>query len=177
MGKTLTAWTKPEDYAGYNPEGHFGVLAIHRDSKLLDRVNWDVARERLAAAAGLPAVPELAGSDPDTTPRIYTWEAGHWAVGWVRYLMVRPDAGDGVLEAAKGIVGDLSDHPALDEDRWSEQELEGASAYWKGLSVRDRADLLRYVRERGEAVSLFAARRDWVPDNDGYLDDLLREGL
>lgn len=178
----MTPWTTPSDYAGYDPVGHYLVLAIHRDSPLLDRVNWDVARERLAAAAGLDSVPEIVGGRWDMEPSqqpLYTWDASHWMVGWVRYLMVRPDAPEAVLEAAHKIAKALRDYPILDEGRWSTQEDEETQLFWKDLGVRGRHDMIRMVNERTPwaKLSLFAARRDWVPDNDGYLDDLLREGL
>lgn len=181
---TLQAWDTPSDYGGYDPVGHFGVLTKHRDSELLTRVNWDVACERLAEAAGIEAVPNLAdvtedwGADPEQAPAVYYWEAGHWAVGWVQYLMVRPDAPQAVLDEAEAIRDDLASYPILDEERYSETEWELMQDYWANASVRERLDYIRMNNERSYGdVSIFAARRDYVPENSGYLDELLREGL
>jgi hypothetical protein len=176
----LQPWTTPDSYAGYDPVGHYGVYTIHRDSELLDRVNMEVAIERLQAAGATVENYNGGGwsSRPDEAPMAYIWDASHWMVGWVRYLMVRPDAPPEVIAAAEEIVSDLEDYPILDEDRWSQAEVEAADEYWKGESVRSRVEWIKMANEWAyEPVSIFAARLDYVPENDGRLDELMREGL
>lgn len=183
--RQLDQWETPSDYGGYDPIGHYGVYAKHRDSDTLTRCNWDVACERMAKAAGIEAVPSLADEMPDSSilfggnpaqaPNVYWWEAGHWAVGWVRYLMVKPDAPDAVLDEAEAIRDDLASYAILDDDRFSEMEMEEADAAWANDSVRGRADYIRRANEHGAKISIFAARHNTPPhDDSGYLDELLR---
>lgn len=163
----LAIWETPADYAGFNPVGHVVVATRTRDSDSLTRSNWEAARARLAEAAGVDAVP----ADADDQP-VYDWRASHWACGWVEYLMVRPDAPQAVRDEAQAIADALEDYPALDEDAWSAIEYEEACDYWSDMSVRERAQLIRETRC---GASLFAARRDSLPQDDsGILFDYLR---
>lgn len=186
METTLDRWVTPSDYAGFDPVGHLGVMTIHRDSGLLDRVNWEVACERMAGAAGFgevpflpdwqdqPDEPSLFGGDPGISPAVYWWEASHWAVGWVRYLMVRPDAPEAVLTAAQEIRDDMADYPVLDEERYSDAEYEQVTTAWAEMSVKERLDVIRWSKSRD--ISPFAARRDELPDDDGgWIYEYLRE--
>ena len=157
-------WSTPTDYAGFDPVGDYVITAQTRDSNALDRSNFIAARLRLLEAAGQDK------SGEDTSP-VYEWRAGHWACGWVEYLMLRADAPEGVLREAEAIERELREYPALDEDLWANMEYDEANAYWASLTVRDRAEM---IRDYAPEVSLFAARREWVPSNDGMLDEVLR---
>lgn len=172
---TLDKWETPGDYGGFDPVGHYGVIGQNRDSDALARSNWQVACQWLAEAAGIDAVPELEGGfggDPNDAPPVYTWRAGHWAVGWVEYLMVRPDASEAVLEAAQAIKDSLSDYPVLDDEHYSNLEYAERCDYWAGMSVRHRAEV---IKESGADVSIFAARREELPcDDSGRLEEWLR---
>ncbi|MDE1919052.1 MAG: hypothetical protein KGH96_23690, partial [Sphingomonadales bacterium] len=96
----------------------------------------------------------------------------HWAVGWVRYLMVRSDAPQAVRDEAQAIADDLASYPILCEDAFSELEYDEVCAAWDDLSVRERAEL---IKDFGNGVSIFAARRAELPhDNSGMLYDRLR---
>ena len=46
----------------------------------------------------------------------------HWAVGWIDYLLVRPDSAAAV--AAQGWADKLANYPLADEDDYSELEWE-----------------------------------------------------
>lgn len=171
MMAKLSIWETPSDYFGFDPVGDIGVAAKHRDSDALSRSNFAVAKARLLEAAGPEAITDWDGDNMDARPVVYDWRASHWAVGWVEYLMVRADAPQAVLDEAQAIVDELEDYPALDEDDWSQLEHEEASDFWASLSVRQRAD---YIKDYAPEVSIFAARRDYVPSNDGHLDEVLR---
>lgn len=161
-------WEHPECYGGFSPDGDYCILTRHRDSLLLDNCNWDVACERLNAQA-------YDGGDEhaQSRPAVYHWRAGHWAVGWIEYLMVRADAPQATLETAGEILCSLSDYPILSEDRYSNAEFDAVCAYWERCSVRDRVDYLRDA-----SISIFAARRDCLPsDPNGYLYETLSNGL
>lgn len=162
------AWKTPRDYGGFDPVGDYCVMSRTRESDLLARVNWDVACEALKAEAY-----DDGREGFETRPVVYHWRAGHWAVGWVEYLMVRADAPDAMLTAAGEMLCSLADYPILDEGRYSETEWDAVCAYWEQCSVSER---VRYLRDAG--LSIFAARRDSLPqDNNGALFETLREGL
>ena len=173
MMAKLSIWETPSDYFGFDPVGDIGVAAKHRDSDALARSNFTAAKASLLEAAGLDAevIAACDGDDMDARPVVYDWRASHWAVGWVEYLMVRADAPQAVLDEAQAIADALEDYPALDEDDWSQLAHEEASDFWASLSVRQRAD---YIKDYAPEVSIFAARRDWVPSNDGRLDEVLQ---
>ncbi len=181
LSPNVRTWGQQSDYFGYNPTGHIVVLTMHRDSGALDRSNYTAAVQRLCQAAGLESLPPLEGStfetpDPSEAPVVYDWEASHWAVGWVRYLMVRPDAPAAVLAEAEAIADALESYPALDEMAWSELEWEEAAEFWASMSVRSRADFIREANRLGAGISLFAARRDYLPsDDNGALFEMLRD--
>lgn len=168
MRGKLAIWETPPDYAGFDPVGHILVASQHRDSDALTRSNYRCAFARLIKAAGLEN-----HIDPDVAEApVYDWRAGHWAVGWVEYLMVRPDAPQAVLDEAQAIADELADYPALDEDDWPTLECEEVCRYWSIMSVRHRAEV---IRETHCGASIFAARRDELPQDDsGALYDWLR---
>lgn len=150
-----TAWKTPDCYGGFNPIGDYLILSRHRDSDLISESNWDVACKSLSAE-------DHDTGDLETRPAVYTFRAGHWAVGWVEYLLVRPDAPEATLKAAGEIVCGLAEYPVLSDDDLSERECEAELEAWRNLSVRDRADLIRRVSN----CSIFAARCDHVPESD-----------
>lgn len=161
-------WTEPEHYAGFSPDGDYVVMTRHRDSDLLSESNWDEATELLGATAF-----DSRESDYASRPAVYTWSAGHWAVGWVEYMMVRADAAADILARAEKMLSDLDGYPVLNESDWSEREFNAVSDYWAQMSVRERADYLRDAD-----LSIFAARRDYLPrEDDGRLYERLREGF
>ena len=77
---------------------------------------------------------------------------GHWACGWIEYLMI--DASD-VAKVALGneMEQELADYPILNEDDYSTRQMNAMFEYWTNCSLRERVD---YCREA--EVSIFAAR-------------------
>jgi len=161
MHVKLAIWETPSDYAGYDPVGHILVASQHRDSDALTRSNYRVAMRRLLEAAGLEQLP--GDGDEDESAPVYDWRASHWAVGWVDYLMVRPDAPEAVRAEAQAIADELADYPILDEDDYSGLEYDEVAEYWASCSVRHRAET---IRDSGSTASLFAARRAELPEED-----------
>jgi hypothetical protein len=149
-----TAWKTPDCYGGFNPVGDYLILSRHRDSDLLAESNW------ATACASLGAIDHDSGDLP-TRPSVYTFRAGSWAVGWIEYLLVRPDAPAATLQEAGEIICTLADYPILSDAHFSELEYRAASDIWQKSSITDR---VRYLRQAG--LRIFAARRDGMP-NDG----------
>lgn len=91
--------------------------------------------------------------------------------GWIEYLMVRQDAPAGAIAVAQSIADSLADYPALDEDDWCAREYTAACEYWSDCSVRERAEI---IRDSGSTASIFAARRNELPSDNGHVMDWIR---
>ncbi len=163
----LEQWKHPRDYGGFSPDGDYLLLARTRDSSTLDRSNWECICKALNAEAYDD------GDDGfDARPAVYHWRAGHWACGWVEYLMIRADAPQAMLDEAGEIFCALADYPVYDEDHFSELEYTEAAEYWERMSVRDRYEA---IKNHGDGISIFAARHGYLPqDESGSLFDYLR---
>lgn len=123
-------------------------IGVNRDSGLLATCNWQ------AQCAALEAL----GDD-----EIENWEGhdfGHWACGWYRVIIVRP--GSKAHKAVAEMACALESYPILSESAYSEAQATAREETWAGLSVRDRVELIKRV----DNVSILAARRNTVPDDD-----------
>lgn len=159
----LKRWTLPRYYMGARWDGYYVFLGQHRDSGSVTRSNFTVAR------AALDLLPPFEPPDADTDSRIVVSE-NHWAVGWVEWIAIH-ETDAAAIEAAEAMLERLENYPVLDEEHWSELEWTEAADYWARLSVRDRLDA---IERSGAAVSMFAARHDYIPhDDDGRLFEYL----
>lgn len=156
-----TVWKHPDYYAGYSPEGECVLAARHRDSCLLDRHNWETIYEEVARACP---------SGQDVNDYLYDFRAGHCLVGWVEYLMLKPDAPQEMLEAADECLRALAYYPILDEMAYSYRVYEEMNDYWDRLSLSERVDLCRDYN-----VSIFAARSERIPDGSRDYNDGIYE--
>lgn len=86
-------------------EGWLIALSVHRDSDTVERSNWRVI------------VPAMQHEYPDDTA---VECMNHWAVGWIDYLLVRPDSS--VAERAQEWAARLAGYPLADEEDYSELE-------------------------------------------------------
>lgn len=150
----LPVWSHPNDYGGFSPDGDLILLSRTRDSGALERSNWT----QVGVALGAVAFDARDAKAP--RPNVYHWRAGHWACGWVEYLMIHADAPHDIIEQACAIRADLNDYLIFDEEHYSDLEADEGEAYWRSLSVRGRVEL---CQECGD--SIFAARRTYPPEN------------
>jgi hypothetical protein len=151
--KAITRWVLPDSYGGAHWPDYFVFLGQHRDSDALARSNFE---------QGLAAL----GGESDT---VLVVRERHWAVGWVEWIAIH-ESDMTALVAADDMLCALSDYPVLDEEHQSEIEYTEVQDYWAGLRLRDRMEL---CAEHG--LSIFAARRDYLPpDDSGSLFDRLR---
>jgi hypothetical protein len=164
-------WEHPSDYGGFSPDGDYLVLSTNRDADSVTRSNWECAQDLLRCQHF-----ESSPWDDDyeerfaLRPVVYDFRAGHWAVGWVEYMLVRKDAPDEVLIEVAKMLAALEDYPVLDEDHLSNLEWDEACEAWKCMSLRERVEICGENR-----VSIFAARRDEIPlDDTGSLFERLR---
>jgi len=145
------AWTTPPSYGGFDPIGHYCIATRTRDSSNLELSNWDEIRSRL----------ERAGAEilQDGEGTCYDWRAGHWACGWVEYLMLAPNAPQALLDVGADCLLELEDYPILNEDDYSTREMNDIFEYWERCSMRER---VQYCQEND--VCIFAARHDEIPE-------------
>ena len=149
----LKLWTMPESYFGETWPGYYVFLSQHRDSDSLTRSNFECA---IAALSKVSEDFEIV-------------RESHWAVGWVEWIAIHQDDSE-ALRLADKMQAKLNDYPVLNEDHWSELEWNEAQNFWERLSIRDRAEL---CAEAG--LSIFAARRPWIPEGDnGSIYERLR---
>lgn len=103
------------------------LMARHRDSDLLAESNWDAALEALGGEG-----------DHVTIMRI-----GHWAVGWVEMLFIDSED-EHTLHEAEEIEAALESYPVLDEDDFSQREMDAANEHWREyMDGRERVQWLR----------------------------------
>jgi hypothetical protein len=151
--KHLRRWTMPECYAGEVwPNFYSAGVGQSRDSDALERSNF---RSMLKALGG-------------ESETVIVVREGHWAVGWVEWLAIHQDD-ERALAIADEIAERLESYPVVNEDDWSGLEWDEACEYWEGMSLRTR---IEYCARAG--LSIFAARRDFLPpDDSGALYELL----
>ena len=159
-----TAWKQPSDYGGHSPVGEYVIATRTRDSSILEVVTYSHILEDLEGVneqSGYPYHQEIEDA-------VYDFRAGHWACGWVEYLMVKPEAPDDVLIAAAETISDLADYPIYDEDAYFEKQWEAVTEHWLNMRTNER---VQYCQSAG--VSIFEARHDIMPD--GVFDLLSAE--
>lgn len=130
-----------------------------RGLNLADRQDWLVAPVIQTRDSGCleqsnfnSALEILGGEQVD---RVEVHRFGHWGPGWFEIILVSPE----LAEQVEGIEARLEDYPVLDEDDWSNREWEAAINWWNDCGLRERIRICDKYR-----VSIFAARRDEIPD-------------
>ena len=93
---------------------------------------------------------------------------GHWACGYYEIIIAKP--GTKAYKIVEKASEKMEDYPALDDFDWSNCEYEAAEECWTHLSIKDR---MYYIKNHSRGVSIFAARRDYLPSED-ETGDLIR---
>ncbi len=169
----LVKWTHPPDYGGFSPIGDYVIAGRSRDSDCLEESNYAcIFRDLEKFAESLPEPPENEDIESGEMSWVYDFGAGHWAVGWVETLLIRQDAPEELLRFAESIVCAIADYPVYDDEHFSELELEHAEKTWRNcFGLSERIELCRKF-----GISIFAARHEYLPDDDsGELFQYLRE--
>lgn len=173
---SMPVWKTPDSYFGFDPVGDYVLYSRHRDSDFLTESNWEMLQQELQKIIDTIPIPNTRTQinhwgEEEELPSdwMYIWSAGHWAVGWVEYLMIRRDAPEELLERANDLHHYLKhEYPILDEDDYMERQDEAIYQWWKDCTLEERID---YCRKTDD--SIFAARRDdeMPPDVYDYLRD------
>jgi hypothetical protein len=127
--KNLKLWTMPANYAGAVWPGYYSSgVGQSRDSDDLEASNFATMLKDL-------------GGETDT---VIVVRESHWAVGWVEWIAIHQDDA-AALEAADANMARMESYPVLDEDDWSNREIESANEVWTHCySVKER---IAYMRE------------------------------
>lgn len=129
------------------------LLTQNRDSDSLTRSNFQSALLMLGGES----------------ENVEVLRFGHWACGWWEALAVKQNTPQHAI--ALEIAAGLADYPVVDEQHWSQLQWEEASEYWASISIRERVGICQRFD-----VSVFAARRDEIPqDDNGSLFDYLSQ--
>lgn len=157
-------------YSEFRPTGfdsHIGIddrekwlvlpCARNRDSGCLDESNFACALKEL-------------GGESDT---VEVCRFGHWGNGWFEIIIVQPDTD--AHKKAIDIEAGLSNYPVLDDNDFSEREMEAANETWK--NCYDTAERIEYIREHESQFEFrsFADMLGCVRGNyfAGYASELL----
>jgi hypothetical protein len=127
----------------------------NRDSGDLEESNW-------AAQCSVLDVVDSEGADHE----IHSFN--HWACGWFDIMLIRPDTV--AFKLADELEDQLADYPILNEDDYSRRECESAEEGWRNASLKERMQACRDAH-----ISVFAARRDYIPsDDNGSIQERFR---
>lgn len=114
MTKTMTLWTMPRDYMGAEWYDYYVCLGRHRDSGLLDNSNFETAYKMLSAV-------NMDNWQGEESP-LQIVRSSHWAVGWVEWIAIHKDC-QALVDMGNAIVDKLDDYPILNEEHYSECEM------------------------------------------------------
>ena len=143
MDRLIERWIRPDHYFGADWPEWFVFLGQHRDSDTLTRSNF---------TRGL----ELIGGESDTVQVI---RENHWAVGWVEWIAIH-ESDEAALDTANEILSGLFNYPVIDDEHFSNLEHDEAADSWERMRIKDRISLCADA-----GISIFAARRDCLPDD------------
>ena len=144
----LTKWEYPSDYGGFSPDGDYLIYSRNRDSSILENCNYEMILEQLTKLSDTLVTDE-------EEPFAYDFRAGHWACGWVEYILISANSPDQLITEAEEIVCALADYPVLNESVYSDKQTEAVYEYWLQCSLSDRIDACKSY-----GLSIFAARSD-----------------
>ena len=112
----------------------YGCGGKSRDSDCLELSNFDCI------------IAQLEEADPDGKDH-RTESYGHWAVGWIEEIYVRPKSK--CFDIASEIERALENYPVLDEEDYSRREQEEAEEIWRNCySDSDRIEYIRKNRSQ-----------------------------
>lgn len=144
----LDRWTLPKHYFGAEWPDYYVFLSQHRDSDSLTRSNFTCALEALGGEQ------TVENPDPDIDndiDAVLVVRESHFLVGWVEWIAIHESATD-ALRIADDIAKRLESYPVLDEDHWSELELEELAEDWTNWGSREFADEVQRIFECSDAI-------------------------
>ena len=133
--KSPTPCDSMSNYIGDVPSDEWlVVLTQNRDSDCMTRTNWEEAKKLLSGC-----------NEED----VEVFRFGHWACGWWQAMCARK--GSAAEAIGKIIETKLACYPILNDDTFSELELEEAELVWK--NCYNSKERLEYMRNHWEQFS------------------------
>jgi hypothetical protein len=131
-----TSWDSSANFVGEKPKG-YALYSRNRESSILETINFEEFLRRL-------------GGESESVTIV---RHRHWACGWIEYLMLKEDAPHTLIETAIEITKSLDAYAILNEELYTEAQLDSMRKHWDNLSMKDRIDYCKDAR-----ISIFAAR-------------------
>ena len=122
----------------------FVLYGRNRDSRILEQSNFE-------------SILKYMGGESDNVQII---RSGHWACGWIEFLLVNPIDTD-KIELAENVGIELAKYPVFDDSDYYSHESEYAIELWRDIPIKERITLCIKA-----GVSIFAARREYIPEED-----------
>ena len=102
----------------------------NRDSDCLTRSNWEQLIKTFSTLFGEES--------------FYVVNCAHWACGWLEYFLINPEIEKAIFEA-EDIERALENYPVLNEEHFSELEMDEANQIW--ANCYDRKERAEYIRK------------------------------
>jgi hypothetical protein len=150
MFDNLEKWEHPGNYMGDDMSEYFIVYSRNPSEGTVVESNFEFIKSELSGFKGY-----------------FLGRFSHWACGWVEVIFMHETDING-LEKADGIMSDCKNYPILDEDDYNNRRGEAINQDWNNLSLEEKINVCKDNHE-----SIFAARRDYPPDN--VWEELLSE--
>lgn len=151
--KNPSGWDSLNNYMGEsNFPDFYTVLTQNRDSDSLTRSNF------------ISALKLLKGENKN----VQIFRFNHWACGWWEVIAIKNNTEQ--YKIALKIEKEINDYPVLNEDHYSELRWSEAEEFWNSLSLQEKIELCKEYN-----LSIFSARYDYIPKNDGSLDEYLMD--
>ena len=135
-------WTMPDSYFGETWYDYYVGPSRHRDSDDLTESNFHTALK------------DLGDDEGEETETVFVVREGHFLVGWVEWIAVHKDDEAAVAKLTE-IEAALEQYPVLDEEDWSEREMESANEVWS--NCYDREERVEYIRKYSDQFDF----HDW----------------
>lgn len=166
----LKKWTHPSNYFGATWKEYYVFLGKNRDSDDLTESNFDCGLDAIGGEGG----EILDGySNSGENSRVVARES-HWACGWIELIYIH-ESDIEALKIADNILKELEDYPVLNEDDWSEREMESANQVWR--DCYDWSERINYIRDNRSQFDfhdfselMAVIRGKWF---NGYASELL----
>lgn len=142
------------------------VYTLYRDSRLLERHNWEVITEDIL-------------EDYIDGETLHIIRHNHWACGWIEWVIVdTKKASEKLMDLVSEIWSDLDAYPLLNEDQYCEKEWESACEDWsKFYNEKERVEMLRENNDHdaNSFYDLLLMAKGIVLPSGGIYESLIRD--
>ena len=142
---TLSEYFKRDSAYWGEKQDWLVVLTTNRDADTLTRSNFRCMVQLLGGKES-----DGAKGSTELSEHAAIEEARHWACGWVQYLVINPDNKE-LVAIAEEQLASLENYPVVNEDDWSNLEMEEANQVWQSCyNQKERVEYIRNHRRQFE---------------------------